>query len=248
MRNKKINIVEHYCKLLFFLFNRNKKDNYKTMRNYLADVLISEVEEFIPLYNKKVLDVGGARGEFCRIIHKKRNCDTVNLDPYPELDAYSKEKLWPKTKMGFADNTPFEENQFDLVICRGVLEHIPMEKQQKSVNEMYRVVKTGGICYIMVPPWYSPHGGYCVRPFHILPFKIARFLRQLFFKNKVCANSLAEANLYPITFKKMLGLVSNSGFKILTTKDTHLRLHFLTKIPLIREIAVQSAVFILRKK
>ena len=115
------------------------------------------------------------------------------------------------------------------------------------MNEMYRVTKTGGICYIMIPPWYNPHAGHSLKPFHIFPFKLAKFLRQLFFRNKINGNSFEEAGLYPITFKRMLKMISTSGFNVVATKDTHFRLHFLTRIPVIREIAVPSAVFILAK-
>ena len=210
------------------------------MREYFTQILIMEVEDFMLLWNKKVLDVGGAKGEFCKVISEKRKCDAINLDPYPG------KYIWPKTKIGFADSMPFDDNEFDLVICRGVLEHIPKEKQQQSMNEIHRVTKTGGICYIVIPPWYNPHAGHQLKPFHILPFKVAKFLRQLIFRNKINANSFEEATLYPITFKKMLKMISTSGFKVISTKDTHFRLHFLTKIPVIREIAVPSVAFILR--
>jgi len=238
----KINLFDHYKKLLFYSFNRFKGNNYSLMREYLAKILIMEVEEFMPLWNKKVLDVGGAKGEFCKILYELRKCDAINVDPYPG------DYIWPKTVVAFADNLPFEDNEFDLVICRGVLEHIPTEKQQQSVNEMYRVTKTGGICYIMIPPWYNPHAGHHLKPFHYLPFKMAKFLRELIFGNKIDANSYEEAGLYPITFRRMLKMISKSGFKILDTKDTHLRLHFLTKIPIIREVAVPAVSFILTKE
>ena len=241
MKTDKINLFDHYRRLLFFSVNRLKGSNYQLMREYFAQILIMEIDEFMPLWNKKVLDVGGARGEFCKIVSDKRKCDATNLEPYPGKD------VWHKTKIAFADNMPFDDDEFDLVICRGVLEHIPIEKQQQSVNEMYRVTKTGGICYIMIPPWYNPHAGHSLKPFHIFPFKLAKFLRQLFFRNKINGNSFEEAGLYPITFKRMLKMISTSGFNVVATKDTHFRLHFLTRIPVIREIAVPSAVFILAK-
>jgi len=237
-----MNILNHYRKLCFFTFNRFKDDNYKSMREYFTQILIMEIEEFMPLWNKNVLDVGGARGEFCKVISEKRKCDAINLDPYPG------EYIWPKTKIGFADDIPFDDNEFDVVICRGVLEHIPTEKQQQSVNNMYRVTKVGGICYILIPPWYNPHAGHKLKPFHILPFKLAKCLRQLFFRNKIIANSYEEASLYPITFKRMSKMISLSDFKVLVTRDTHFRLHFLTKIPVIKEIMVPAVAFILKKE
>lgn len=222
------------------------------MREYFAQVCIGELEEFISLWNKRVLDVGGARGEFCKIINKKRNCDTINLDPYPDRyiwSPYLNKSIWPNTKIGFADNMPFEDNEFDIVICRGVLEHIPKPKQQQSINEIYRVLKKKeGIGYVMISPWYNPNAGHELKPFHVFPFRIAKYLREAIFKKKINVPSFEEASLYPITFRGMLKMLSVSGFKIVATKDTHLRLHFLTRIPIIREMLIPSVVFILRKR
>ena len=248
MENGKINLWNHYRKLWSFAFNRFKGNNYQLMGEYLAEILITEIEEFAvnsnftPLWNKNVLDVGGARGEFCRVISERRKCNSINLDPY--LGKY----IWPKTIIGIADSMPFKDNTFDLVICRGVLEHIPTEKQHLSVNEIYRVTKTGGICYILIPPWYNPHAGHGLKPFHILPFGLAKYLRQLIFRKKINENSFEEVGLYTITFKRMLKMISTSGFEVRVTKDTHFRLHFLTRIPVIREIAVPSVAFILTKE
>jgi SAM-dependent methyltransferase len=241
MKTDKINLFSHYRTLLFYTFNRFKDDNAQLMSEYFAQILIMEIEEFVPLWNKKVLDVGGGRGVFCKVISEKRKCDAINLEPNPG------EYIWPKTTVGFADNLPSADNEFDLVICRGVLEHISPEKQQQSVNELYRTTKRGGVCYILIPPWYNPHAGHNLKPFHIFPFKFAKFLRQLIFRDKINANSFEEAGLYPITFKRMLNMISTSGFRVLATKDTHFRLHFLTKIPIIREIAVPAIAFILTK-
>ncbi|MBI4650446.1 class I SAM-dependent methyltransferase [Candidatus Desantisbacteria bacterium] len=239
---EKINILSHYKKLWFFTFNRLKDNNYQLMREYFAEVLIEELEEFISLENKKILDVGGARGEFCKIIFDKSKSDITNLDPYPG------DVIWEKTVVGFADKIPFPDNEFDLIISRGVLEHIVHEKQQESLNEMYRVTKQNGICYIMIPPWYSPNGGHALKPFHVFPFKIAKALREFFFRNKIDAKSYSDIPLYPVSFSKMLKMIKASGFKILATRDTHFKLHFVTKIPGLREVAVLAAVFILQKK
>jgi len=236
-----IGLFKHYKKLWFYNFHRFKGNNYLLMRNYFAEILVEEVEEFESLYNKKVLDVGGARGEFCKVLKEKRNCDAVNLDPYPG------KHIWPKTIIGFADNLPFKGGEFDIVICRGTLEHIPTKKQQKSVDEMYRVLKRKGLCYIAIPPWYNPFAGHHLKPFHIFPFRIAKHLRELVFRNKVQSNSFSEEGLYPITFRRMTRMVLKSNFRTIATRDTHLRLHFLTRIPIIREITVPTVAFILKK-
>ncbi len=45
------------------------------------------------------------------------------------------------------------DNQFDVIICSHVLEHIPDD--QKAMREMYRILKPGGIAIVLVPLWPS---------------------------------------------------------------------------------------------
>ncbi|MBF0215784.1 MAG: class I SAM-dependent methyltransferase [Candidatus Omnitrophica bacterium] len=238
-----MNILSHYYNLVHFAFNRFRGDNYRLMREYFAGIFISEVEGFLKLTDKMtVLDVGGARGEFSRMINEKRGCKVVNLDPVPG------ESVWPDTVTAVGDRIPFRDGQFDLAMSRGVLEHIPRDRQQLTIDEIYRVLRKGGYAYIMIPPWYNPFAGHGLKPFHTLPFPVAKRLREFFFRKKVKGNSFAEKRLFPITFRRARNMLKKSGFEIKDTLDTHFRLHFLTKIPVLREILVPAAAFILKKE
>lgn len=46
-------------------------------------------------------------------------------------------------------NLPFEENQFDVVFCNHVLEHI--EDDKKAMSELYRVLKPNGMGIFQIP-------------------------------------------------------------------------------------------------
>ncbi|MFA6635528.1 MAG: methyltransferase domain-containing protein [Candidatus Omnitrophota bacterium] len=248
MKSEKASLIRHYKNLWFFNFNRLKDNNYKDMREYLAGVFLSDIEEFIPLTGKKVLDVGGARGELCKVINEKRGCEAVNLDPTPyEYGEYSSDFIWKDTVAGVAEDMPFKDNEFDLVICRGVFEHIFPEKQQISLDEMFRVTRPGGYCYITIPPWYNPCAGHGLKPFHYLPFKLSKFMAQKAYGKKIKENSWRERRLFRITFRSMLKMISSSGFKLVETEDVHFRMHVLTKIPILRDIAVPAVAFILSK-
>ena len=60
-------------------------------------------------------------------------------------------------------------------------------------------------------------------------------------------NSLEEAMLFKITYRKMYKMIKNAGFKLINTKDTHFRLHFLTKVPIFREFTIPAIAFIVKK-
>lgn len=252
MKASILNLIFHYKKLIYFTKHRFEFDNRLFMREYFCQVLIDEMEKYVSLRGKRVLDVGGGFGEFCRYLYVERKCTAVNLDPREQ-----KQHSWYLHANGYADDIPFGEETFDIVICRGVLEHIPPQKLKESVSEMFRVLRSNGYAYFLIPPWFSPHAGHSLKPFHYFPFKIAKYLRDLFFKKKckwgdeiLDPQSWEEAMLYPriITFGSTMRLLKEAGFEIIDTLDTHLRLHFLTKIPVINEIFVPSVAFICKKR
>src|SRR5690554_494358 len=46
-------------------------------------------------------------------------------------------------------NLPFQDNEFDVILCNHVLEHIPNDI--KAMQELYRVLKKGGIAILQIP-------------------------------------------------------------------------------------------------
>jgi ubiquinone/menaquinone biosynthesis C-methylase UbiE len=56
---------------------------------------------------------------------------------------------------GDAENLPFNDNSFDLVYSNGVIHHTP--KTSQVIKEIYRVLKPGGSCIIMVYAENSLH-------------------------------------------------------------------------------------------
>jgi SAM-dependent methyltransferase len=252
-----LSTIEHYRLLIHFtpkmlrgdLWRGEGGGEYLQVQEHYARLVNDEVSEFLSLRNKNVLDIGGHSGVFCRVFSEEFGAKlAINLEPF---FRYDKQLHWPDRVRGVAQELPFGDDQFDLVFCREVLEHVqPQGCLQRCVNEMYRVTKKGGLCYISIPPWHAPFAGHACMPFHYLPFRAARRLALLFYKTPFMpfdVTSWEEYGIFPITFKKMRRLIAASGFRVLATKDHHFRLHFLTRIPLAREVAVPVVAFILRK-
>lgn len=234
-----MNLLKHYCILIRFAFQGNR--GFYEAREYLAEILIEELEEFVNLRKKKVLDIGGERGEFCKILSQKRNCLALNMEP-----RQPKGGTVHKTIIGTADKLPFGDSLFDIVILRGVLQHIPTDLKLKSLREIHRVLKTGGIAYIMIPPWWSPLSGQDIKPFQYFGFSLARHFSNTIMGRKITAKNLAELGLWPMIFKSTRRYIERANFQILKTTDILGRIHFLTKIPIVREL-LPSVGFILGK-
>jgi SAM-dependent methyltransferase len=73
---------------------------------------------------------------------------------------------------------PFAAGAFDMVICADVLEHVP--SQERTVSELARVLRPGGVAYLSFPNRLSPHN--LVRDPHyhlpcvsVLPRRLALF-------------------------------------------------------------------------
>jgi SAM-dependent methyltransferase len=98
---------------------------------------------------KNVLGIGSAYGEEFRPIYRKVKNFTI-IEP---SEVFFKDNIFgvpSKYKKPAIDGTlPFEDNSFDLIICLGVLHHIP--NVTHVINEMYRCLEPEGIALVREP-------------------------------------------------------------------------------------------------
>ena len=87
---------------------------------------------------------------FYNYLSQKNNIEYFPCDIQPKKYRYK-----GNTKITQADITdiPFEAEQFDLILCNHVLEHIPDDK--KAMSELFRVMKKGGNGIFLVPIDYN---------------------------------------------------------------------------------------------
>lgn len=87
---------------------------------------------------------------FYNIFSENKNIEYIPCDSNPEEYNYDGNILIQKVDI---TNIPFNENQFDVILCIHVLEHIPDDRL--AMKELYRVIKKGGWGIFQVPVAYN---------------------------------------------------------------------------------------------
>jgi len=113
------------------------------------------------LNGKKILDFGCGNGELLQIFVNNgvRSSNLYGVDVSPELIKLSKKKLKLKAKVKIyqGEKINFKDNFFDIILMTEVFEHLKDPK--KTITELKRILKKGGILLITVP------NGSAYRPF-----------------------------------------------------------------------------------
>lgn len=92
--------------------------------------------------NLKVLSIAPEQC-FLKRFKKLKNLDYITADLYSPIVDVKADIL----------NLPFKDNEFDVIFCNHVLEHI--EDDRKAMSELYRVMKPGGWGIFQVPMRYG---------------------------------------------------------------------------------------------
>lgn len=110
--------------------------------------------------NGKALDIGCGSGAMVKDL-LDRGFSVTATDFAPKMLEATKEfiKDHPKGKtvkllQEDIENMSFPDKSFDLITCGGVLEYL--EKDDKAIDEMARVLKDNGVAIITVPNKLSP--------------------------------------------------------------------------------------------
>ncbi len=121
------------------------------------DIFFEEKIKKIFTEKKSVLDIGGG----LRILKEKNNRYDKSREwirPYLKNVEYKIMDPVPDYHpdiVGDIHALPFTDNSQDAIICIAVLEHV--ENPIKAMQEMYRVLKPGGYCFVYVPFLFYYH-------------------------------------------------------------------------------------------
>lgn len=152
-----------------------------TQRDYV-DVVYNEIDRPLTNYparlarylftrygiksGQKFLDIGCGRGEFLR------GFIDCGVQGHGVDRSRTAEKYCPEAELRTADleneQLPYEDNVFDVVYSKSVIEHFYYP--ERLVQEIYRVLKPGGLVITLCPDWEFNYRMYFEDFTHRTPF------------------------------------------------------------------------------
>ncbi len=137
--------------LKYYNINANKwwqEGEVLNLSNHLNQSRFQFFANFVPDWRGlQVLDMGCGGGLACEFL-AKQGAIATGIDVSPESiqvaqDHAHQQGLSIPYHCGVAEELPFPENCFDVVVCCDVLEHV--NNYQKVIAETYRVLKPKGL-------------------------------------------------------------------------------------------------------
>jgi SAM-dependent methyltransferase len=100
--------------------------------------LQNETDFFTAKTKKKILHFAPEQA-FYKLFRNQKNIDYTTTDLLSPLADVKADIC----------NLPFQDNQYDVILCNHVLEHIPDDT--KAMQELYRVLKPNGMAILQIP-------------------------------------------------------------------------------------------------
>lgn len=143
------------------------------------------LERYVNLHGAVVLDAGCGTGRNSVLCAEAGSLVTgIDID-LQALDVARARCEEHQVTVDFSPadvlNLPFNPSSFDIIISHGVLEHIPGSLHGRAISEMARVLRPGGLLFIMTPNRLSPFDTHSSRLplLHWLPRSLTRFVSVL---------------------------------------------------------------------
>lgn len=194
-------------------FQRNiaGSDPNRTSNDQIANLI-----KYIELHPKKVLEIGCSNGFRLSVIKKIFNAECFGIDPSNTAIEYGKKKFPNITlKIGTADNLPFDDSNFDIIIFGFCLYLCDRKDLFKIAYEADRCLQDEGT--IIINDFYPP-----------FPYKNPYTHRYDIYSFKMDYSRMFKWNPY---YTEIANVVfSHSGFKNRDVPDEKICITALRKV------------------
>lgn len=149
------------ARTLWRLF-RNEQTDPEPFYRYLAVETVDALEaRHGSLVGARILDLGSGPGWYADEL-RRRGATVAAIERDPDEIGEGATGL----AIGDAAALPFPDGSADGILCSNMLEHAP--DTRGVIDEIARVLRPGGWCYLSWTNWYSPWGGHDMTPYQFL--------------------------------------------------------------------------------
>jgi len=120
-------------------------ENNKTYIQYTDDRLRKIIKLVVNLQPTKILDIGCGSGYLINELSKSIKSEFYGVDVY----SGNNRNDWIYKKADITNGIPFNDSQFDCVVCGEVIEHVP--NPDLLLKEINRVLRKDGYLIISTP-------------------------------------------------------------------------------------------------
>lgn len=210
----------------------------------MAQDSVRMVEEFGPVRDRTVLDVGAGRVQFATAF-AHAGAAYVAVDP-DAGDRHGAGLHVGSSILGKGEGLPVRDGSVDVTFASNVLEHVPRPGDLGA--ELVRVTRAGGLVVVSYTNWLSPWGGHETSPFHYLggDRAVRRYTRHY---GRPPKNRVGET-LFRVSVADGLAWARNQqGTELLAARPRYYPrwMSPLVLVPGVRELATWNLLLVLRR-
>ena len=142
-----------YLETIYFVDEYSEESYPQKLCNYIAENYFYRHEGNKKVCSGRLLDVGSGKGNHL-VAFKRCGYSVEGLDKRKECIEVLKEFTIKECDIE-KDRFPYEDNTFDWVFSKSVLEHV--WNTDNFLLETFRILKPGGRAVLMTPAWESQY-------------------------------------------------------------------------------------------
>jgi len=153
------------------------------------DRRLALIREYAPLEGQRILDVGCGLGAYVKKMRAFSD-EVYGVDVDPEKVAEASRTL-PNIRLAPAEQLPFPDGFFDVVLLHEVIEHV--EDDRQAIRQAHRVIKREGRIVIFAPNRLYPletHGVFWRGKYHFGNIPLVNYLPD-FLRRRLCPHARA---------------------------------------------------------
>jgi len=202
---------------------------YRCAQEYVIPFLENECQ--INLRDKSVLEIGCGEGGVIAAFYD-HGCSAMGMDisetrlqkaaERANADGHHRHIQFACVNILQPEQTVSWQNQFDLIVMKDVIEHLPGHRQ--ALGHIAKLLKPRGYLFFSFPPWYMPYGAHQQMfnsklkfvPFtHLLPRSWFRALAQRFGERQNLIDELADLYDSRLSLAALNKLLHETPFDII---------------------------------